>query len=685
MRIKLKTSFVITLVLLYFKIGVGQPSLRVVKISENLNIDGILERIWQKADSSASFIQLEPVQGNPATHETIIKTLQDKTAIYFSFKCYIKRSDELVARIQRRDQLNFSDDIVTIILDTYNDNRTSLLFQVNAIGTISDAKINDDGRNIDYLWDSEWEVGTSITDNAWIAEIKIPFISIQFKTGIETWGSNFSRSVRANNEVSWWSPVNQNFRISQNGKLNNIQIDQGLKHSLTIFPYSTGRYTNANIMGIEDGFNTDFGGDIEYKYTSNSKMNLTLNPDFATVEGDKEEINLTPWELKFPEKRLFFQDGNDMFATRIQTFYSRRIGDIQYGGKATGKIDRFQFNGLHTQTVRSDKLGLPEAKYNALRIKADVLSSSTIGFIYADKTTDNETYRSYNFDYVLNLGKTWKLTGQYVASTPGDLKSHSAWFVRFAREDNIYHYHIRFTSLGENFRDNVNQTGFIPDDDRLEFDADVNYKFWLNKKLKYVYLSGKNNVFWSQQGILRSWRLNYGSRMYFDDKFSIDVYYQDEFHLLEKKYYNKYYHLITGYNTDEASNISLAFRFGKNFDRDFNLTEFKSNFKILNRLFVKYELDYLKYSPDPNQESTLINILGFDYFFTNDLWIQIFSQNNSSTDKFYFYSLLGWRFKPPFGAVYLIVNTDNYYNFEQNLKYYSNILFIKVTYPISVI
>jgi len=685
MRITLKISLIIVFILFSYTYGYSQPSLKVIKLDKKINIDGMLESSWSNTDSSSNFVQLEPSKGNPSTRKSIIRAVQDEKSIYFSFKCYLNQPDELVARIQRRDQLNYSEDIVTIILDTYNDNRTALMFQVNALGTISDAKISDNGKNIDYLWDTEWEAKTSITDSVWIAEIKIPFKSIPFKPGVKIWRCNFSRSIRANNEIAWWSPVTQNYRISQNGRLNNIQTGHGLKHSLSLFPYATGRYANSNIQVIENGFKADIGGDIEYKYRSNFKINLTFNPDFATVEGDREQINLTPWELKFPEKRLFFQDGNDMFSTRIKTFYSRRIGDIQYGSKMTGKIDKFQFNGLHAQTIGNDELQLPKAKFNAFRLKGDILNSSTLGFIYTDKVTDTAIYRSYNFDYVLNLGKTWKLTGQYVVSTPGDIKSHSAWFVRFARENNIYHYHIRFTSLGTNFRDNVNQTGFIPDDDRLEVDSDIENKFWLNRKLKYLFLSGKNNIFWSQEGILRSWRLTYGFRMYFNNKSSFDVYYRDEFQLLDKKYYNNYYHFIAGYNTDEASNAALAYRFGRNFDRDFQLAEFNSSFKILKRLSVNYELNYLKFSPDPNQESTWLNILGFDYYFTNDLWIRIFAQNNSSTDKYYFYSLFGWRFKPPFGAVYLIVNTDNYYDFDKNSNYYSEILFIKLTYPISAI
>lgn len=664
--------------------GIAQQTLTVRNIENPIVVDGYLENEWLFADSSSVFTQLEPFQGEPSTRKTVVRAVQNDEFIYFSFVCYLNQSEELAARIQQRDKLTQSDDIVSVLLDTYDDNRTALLFQVNALGTLSDAKISDDGKNVDYLWDTEWQAKTSIQPQFWVVEIAIPFKSIQYKPGTSSWGCNFSRTIRINQEVAWWSQVTENYRVSQNGKLDHVGNIKRNSHSLDLFPYVTGRTANGNISGLDEGLNGDVGLDIQYQYSSNFKANLTVNPDFATVEGDKEQINLTPWELQYPEKRLFFQDGNDMFSTRIRTFYSRRIGDIQYGGKVTGKIDKFQFNGIHARSQKYDELLVPQAKFNVFRLKSDILKSSTLGFIYADKVTDSVAYRSYNLDYVLNLGETWKLTGQLVASTPGDFKSHAAWFVRFARENNIYHYHVRFTSLGENFQDNVNQTGFIPDDDRLEVDSDIEYKFWLNRKMKYLFLSGKNNVFWSQKGMLRSWRLTYGTRMYFSNKLSFDANYQNEFQLLNKKFYNHYYHFIGGYNTDEASHVAVAYRFGRNFDRDFQLAELNSSFKIFKKLSVNYELNYLTFSPDNTRESTWLNVLGLDYYLTNDLWVRVFAQNNSSADKYYFYGLLGWRFKPPFGALYLIVNSDNYFNFDRDRGYYSEVVFLKLTYPITV-
>jgi len=627
---------------------------------------------------------LEPAIGEYSTRETVVKSTQFKNDIYFSFKCYINNQDEIAARIQNRDQLNISDDIISIILDTFQDNRTALLFQVNPLGTLTDAKISDDGNDVDYLWDTEWEAKTSMTEKYWIAEIRIPLKSIQYKPDATTWGCNFSRTIRANQEIAWWTPVTENNRVSQNGNLNNIQQSKVQNHSLELFPYGTLRYENSDITNVYDELNGDAGIDLQYKYSSNLKANISINPDFATIEGDKEQINLTPWELRFPEKRLFFQDGNDMFGTRIQTFYSRRIGDMKYGGKMIGKVGNNQFNLLIAQTKENTEAFIPEARYTAFKIKRDILKSSTIGFTYTDKMTDTTASHIFSMDYVMNLGKTWKLTGQYVASDLDDIKSHSAWFVRFARENNAYHYHLRYTNIGDDFKENINETGFIRDDDRHELDGDIFYKIWLNNNFKYVSLFGMNNVYWSQNGSLRSWYLTYGSRLYLNNRISFDMSYNNEYKLLNNEYYNNYYKFKVGYNTDEASNAVISYRFGENYARDFKLIEFDTEFQLLKKLSVNYELNHITYSPDPDTQSTMLNILGLSYYFTNDFWLRIFAQNNTQNDKLYFYGLFGWRFKPPFGAIYLIVNSDNYQDFNNNTDIRSEIVFIKLTYPISV-
>ena len=671
----------------------SQETINAYELRIPVIIDGVVDNEWRNADIGSDFTQLQPAVGENASRKTKTRVALYGNNLYLLFECFVNSSNEIVSRIQRRDQLSESDDLISIVLDTYNDKRTSYLFMVNAMGTQTDAKISDDGKKLDQLWDTEWNTKTSINDSSWIVEVEIPLKSIQYKPGADSWGLNLGRVIRENNEISWWSPVTEMYRVSQNGKLTGVQPELALTHRLRLFPYATGRVENSSITNKQNEVLGDAGLDLEYQYKSNLITNITINPDFATVEGDREKINLTPWEIRFPDKRLFFQNGNEMFGTRIQTFYSRRIGDMKYGGKVIGKSGRFQYNALTAATEKNEISDEPEAFFNAFRLKTDVLKSSTIGLTYTDKITDTAYVRSYSADYVLNLGKTWKLTGQYVGSAPGDWASHSAWYLRFARENNIYHYHVRFTSIGNKFKETVDQTGYVNDDDRREIDSDVAYRFWINKSISYIYLLGKNNIYWSQHDYLRSWDLNYSGRIYASNKFSLDFKYNNEFkdkyRSIVKDYYNYYYNGVLGYNTDEASYASIGYRQGRNFDRNFNWTEFKTKFQLWNKLTLNYEFNYIYYTPDVNRETRYVNITGLDYFFTNNLWVRLFAQSRSDENRFYFYGLIGWRFKPPFGAAYLIVNSDSYQNYKPNSDAfedkYHEVVYFKLTYPLTVI
>ncbi len=666
----------------------------VVDLDQAPIIDGRIDPIeWQLADSISGFIQLEPQKGIPSSRETVVYAAQFDKKLYFAFKCYVNNEGEINARIQRRDQVNDSDDIITVLLDTYNDRRTSLIFIVNPLGTLADAKITDDGKNMDFNWDMEWEAKAVKTSFGWSVEMVLPYSSMQFGPKSREWGINFGRVIRANQETAWWSEVTENFRVSQGGTLQGVNPTGRKKSSLKLFPYGTLRYEDSDVTGEYNKMNGEAGIDLQYNIGSNLIANITYNPDFATVEGDKEQINLTPWEIRFPDKRLFFQDGNEMFSTRINTFYSRRIGDMQYGGKFIGKAGKYQFNGIVAKTNKNIDQTDPEAWYNAIRVRRDILNSSSIGLTYADKIWDGLYVRSLSMDYILNLGKTWRLTGQLVGSSPGDFASHAAWFMRFARENNIYHYHIRYSSFGENFQDNVNETGFVRDDDRHELDSDITYKWWINKGIKYLSVEGRNNVFWSQEGVLRSWYLTYEARAYTKNKFSLDLSYNNEYKLLDKEYYNNFFKTTIGYNTDESAFIEAAYMNGRNFDRDFYLIQARAKALVFKKLNLSYELNILNYKPNENNKSATINVIGADYFFNKDLWIRIFTQNNSAVNKYYFYGVFGWRFKPPFGAVYLIISSDQYdeYNYDENNiippqinAINSNIIFLKATYPLVV-
>jgi hypothetical protein len=523
-------------------------------------------------------------------------------------------------------------------------------------------------------------------EKGWTLEMAIPFKSLRFKPGADTWGVNFGRIYLANQETSYWSgTLSDDFRISQGGKLTGITVPSS-KSKLSLYPYATIRYENNEFTGVSNKVTPKVGGDIKWQISPNVTADATINPDFATVEGDRERINLTRYELNYPEKRLFFQEGNEMYSTRIKTFYSRRIQDIMYGGKVNGKSGKYNYNAMNVRSLQMDDEDEPPSFYTTARVKRDFLESSSLGFTAVDKRNDSSYVTSFSGDYVLNLGETWKLTGQLVASVPGDFLSHSAWFVRFAKENNFYHMHVRYTEMGENFKENVNQAGYVVDDDRREVDIDLSYRWWIqNKIFNYIEVETRNNVFWARTtGVLRSWNINESVEFYLQNRFSLTYLYNNEYKLFEKDYYNHRHSFDLGYNTAEWSHAVAGYSFGHNFDRDFQRYSLGGRVKITEKMAVEYSGDLIKFTPDEENQSTTINILSVNYNFTNDLWIKLFAQNSTSSSKIYFYGLAGWRFKPPFGALYLIYSHDQEAELMGELAH-ADAIFLKFTFPIAVI
>jgi len=193
-----------------------------------------------------------------------------------------------------------------------------------------------------------------------------------------------------------------------------------------------------------------------------------------------------------------------------------------------------------------------------------------------------------------------------------------------------------------------------------------------------------NNIFWSQKGILRSWYVTEFVNFYFRNKFNITYAYNNEYKLYEKDYYNHRHSFSLGYNTDEWSNARLGYTFGKNFDRDFYLISGEVSFKVSDKLSFELSSDYVNFSPDTTNSTTLINVISAQYYFTKDLWVKVFAQNSTNIERIYVYGLFGWRFKPPFGAVYLIYTRDQMQSLLNNGTDQADIFFVKLTYPIKI-
>ncbi|MBN1482621.1 hypothetical protein JXA70_20265, partial [candidate division KSB1 bacterium] len=248
-----------------------------------------------------------------------------------------------------------------------------------------------------------------------------------------------------------------------------------------------------------------------------------------------------------------------------------------------------------------------------------------------------------------------------------------------------HHIHLRYSDTGEKFKENVNQTGFIRDDDMRELDSDLSYYFWpQSSPLKYVFLESRNNIFWSHAGILRSWYVTETARFYLKNRFSIQLSYNDEFKLYEKKYYNHQNQVQIGNNTDEWQAVKAGYTWGLNFDRDFELYSFSIQRRFFERLALGYDFQSITFVPDATDHSSTLHILSIDYNVTRDLWFRVFTQTSSRENRLYVYGLFGWRFFPPFSSLYIIYTTDRFDELTYLEQRKSDILFLKLSYQFGI-
>jgi hypothetical protein len=306
-----------------------------VRVGIAPKIDGKLdEEVWQKGMIAGDFIQYTPVSGKPATLRTEVRVLYDDNALYIGAVMFDPNPDSIYTDLGKRDSdRNINADVFGFDICPYNDGINGYSFKISASGVQTDGKQgggNEPGHN-DNTWDAVWQSSASITENGWVAELKIPYSALRFpKTQIQTWGINFWREIRRTREQSSWNYVNKDIGSIYNhlGELGGISdIEPPLRLSLT--PYVSGYLeTNSDKSGAATSYNG--GLDIKYGINESFTLDATLIPDFGQVQSDDQVLNLTPYEVKYNEKRPFFMEGTELF-NKGNIFYSRRIGSKPKG------------------------------------------------------------------------------------------------------------------------------------------------------------------------------------------------------------------------------------------------------------------------------------------------------------------------------------------------------------------
>lgn len=621
-----------------------------LKIEDPVTIDGKLsEPSYHKASPATDFIEFQPDKGSPSRFDTRVMVLYDEENIYFGVQCRDPNPGRITAQLTRRDSDLLSDDVIGIALDTFRDGRTAYYFFTNPLGTQADGRISDNGRTTDPTWDGEWQSAAAVNSSGWTAELAIPFSILKFQPGPDCrWGLGLVRSIpRRMEQDTWTGPLESIAQVSGFGLLCGMDLRRA-RQKISVIPHL--------ISQLETGENPRLSGGIDGRYalSQNMSAHLTVNPDFATVESDQEQINLTRFELRLPEKRHFFLEGSEIYQQRIRLFYSRRIADIYGGLKFYGKTGGTELAALTVQSIPGEGSGDTSANYSVFRLKKDIFNSSTIGFLGANRVVNGHYSGNVGVDLVHFFSETFNLTGQLAFSYGEEDKGNLGFFIRPSYDSATFHLHLRYTHLGENFADNANAVGFVPDDDRHELDSALRKTWWINRHgIERLEYDSNYNIYWSTQGLLRSYQIDQEIEIDFLNKVSLEVEYQNEFKRYEKEFYNHQWGFSLGYNTREWQSARLGYTFGRNFDRDFQLFGATVNYKVLKSLSLEYELDRLLFTPDPDGESTWVHVLRLTNYFTRDLYFKIFYQTNTAISKVNYQALLVYRYQPPFGTVQL--------------------------------
>ena len=460
-------------------------------VDEDILIDGVIDPIWSQADSAISFFQLQPYFNQPPSVKTIAKVLTTNEALYCLMICF-----EEAGKIQQTTGMldQFSGDIVSIMLDTFGDNKTAYKFAVTASGGRADSRLLDDARNRDYSWDGIWFAESKIYDWGYVVEIQIPYKSIQYDETLTEWGIDFDRWFGYNSEDIYWCEYEQNEgqRISKFGTLllNDFKpLVKGL--NLEIYPVAIGKL---NYSGNEKyDFDPAIGIDLLYNPSQKLKFLLTVNPDFAQIEADPFTFNISRYETFFSERRPFFTEGSEVFNASgrqnntgfyrpLELFYSRRIGKklpggkevpLNFGTKAFGRIGDWEYGGFISMTGETDysfegqNISEPKSIFGSARIKKQIFQNSTIGVLFVGKKNQDNIYGVIDIDGALRES-TWQLSYQFARSIKneeGDFAG-SAGFTMFG-ENWINLARVRF--VGNDF--DINEVGFVPWRGTTEFAA----------------------------------------------------------------------------------------------------------------------------------------------------------------------------------------------------------------------
>lgn len=690
--------------------------IEMVKISIPIKIDGLEDSEWGKMEWRNNFYQHLPTDTSVAQAKTEVKVSYDNKYFYVFARCYEKTEGKPIVQSLKRDFSFPRTDAFAVFLDPYNDGTNGFSFGCNPYASQREGLLQFGGRfGVTTSWDNKWYTATNRTDSCWTVEMAIPFSSLRYNEDNKNWKINFSRNDQKSNETSTWVQVPRNLNVANLAYTADLIWKENPPQSgnnISLIPYLTSGVNKGDAPFIDGGIDAKIG------ITSSLNLDLTVNPDFSTVEVDRQVTNLDRFEIFFPERRQFFIENGDIFSTlgegSTRPFFSRRIGigndssgaivenPILGGARLSGKLnDDWRIGVMTVQTGNQEEDVVNPENFAVATIQRKIASRSNLGaFIVNKERFGNDwSFESRSFNRV--LGSDFNLLTSD-AKWAGKAYVHAS-FDSTSNTGLSQGANISYTT--RNFKAGINQE-MVTDDFNAEagFIRRKNY-FYYRSFVEYLSFPDKGNLVFHGAGVRFNQYLDLGlndlernATAYYTFKFKntsrLTVSYLNTFLKLrqdfdpsgtggkvleigEKLDWNN---VQIDYLSDERKSffVDLTARAGQYYNGNRYGVEGSLRYRIVPKFVFSLNYSYNRIVLPSDFNSSDLTLLGpqVEVLFTNKIFWTTFLQYNQQRDNINLNSRFQWRFKP--ASDLFIVYTDNY--LPENLSNKSRGVVVKFTY-----
>ena len=663
-----------------------------IEVAESPTVDGRLdEAVWQQAGAMTGFTQRVPFDGQPASERTEVRVIFDDDALYVGVWAFDSQADAITYGERIRDYEVNRSDAVVFVLDTYNDDQNGFVFGTTPTGIEYDGQVANEGRGggrfqgggfnsrqrfqsgsgggFNKNWDGSWTVATTTDGEGWYAEFRVPFNTLRYGTDNETWGFNVIRRIRRLNEESFWTPVPREFNLYRLNYAGDLQgLRPPFRRLATLTPYmlgSTGRDYAAATGFSQQG---DIGGEVKFQVTQGLTLDVTYNTDFAQVEVDDQQLNLTRFSLNFPEKRPFFLENAGFFSVGgggADLFFSRRIGiaggqpvPIRGGARLSGRAAGLNVGLVHIQT--GAETGLADAHgFSVARLARELPNRSRVGGLFVNKSgPDGDFNRTYAADVAVGVGEALTFSG-FVARTndPVSVGNEHAWDLSANWSSRSWTVTGQAREIGQGFNPEV---GFLPRRGYRYYQSHVMYKIrpsWLREIRPhvsyYTYDSRKTGI---ESGFQESARLHIDSHWEWPSGAQIHT----GANLNTEGIYAPFEILGTGvvvpegtysgwesqlvFNSNPAARFSVTSRI--NFGSFLSGTRRGGNGSLTFRPNASFStsarINYFDVDLPQGRFETVLLGMNFGYFFTPRIYLQSLIQYSNQVDSWSANLRFGW-------------------------------------------